>query len=113
MAWIQLNNGQLHDELTPDLVVKSDIHPNELGEMAKNTASIAIEFTTMRDGRGFSLAHLLRKKFGFNGKILADGHIIPDQAQFLLRSGFDYAQMGQKNPETWRECANRFSVFYQ
>ena len=36
---------------------------------------------------------LLRERHGFTGEIRAVGYLIPDLAQFLLRSGFDTAEI--------------------
>ena len=58
-----------------------------------NAEPIAIKFAVFNDGRGISLAVLLRERHGFKGEIRAVGHLIPDLAQFLLRSGFDTAEI--------------------
>ncbi|MBU1211724.1 MAG: DUF934 domain-containing protein [Alphaproteobacteria bacterium] len=55
--------------------------------------SIAIHFAKFNDGRGFSVARVLRSEHGFTGEILATGHTIPDQALHLLRCGFDVVEM--------------------
>ena len=47
--------------------------------------SIAIVFLVFSDGRGFTHARRLRTAFGFTGALFADGHIIPDQADYLFR----------------------------
>ena len=49
---------------------------------------IAINFPGFMDGRGFSLARLLRERFGYQGEIRAVGHIIRDQLTYLKRCGF-------------------------
>ena len=54
---------------------------------------IAVPFAKFNDGRGFSIARLLRSDQGFQGEILATGHTIPDQALHLLRSGFDTVEV--------------------
>ncbi|KUO57627.1 MAG: hypothetical protein APF80_11805 [Alphaproteobacteria bacterium BRH_c36] len=55
--------------------------------------SIAIPFARFNDGRGFSIARLLRSEHDFSGEILATGHTIPDQALHLLRCGFDAVEL--------------------
>jgi uncharacterized protein (DUF934 family) len=52
-------------------------------------ALIAIVFPKFGDGRGFSLAHLLRTRRGFTGEIRATGEVLFDQLQAMARSGFD------------------------
>ena len=48
-------------------------------------SSIAIVFPVFSDGRGFTRARRLRTAFDFTGALFADGHIIPDQADYLFR----------------------------
>lgn len=51
--------------------------------------TIAIHFPSFTDGRGYSLARLLRQRHGFNGELRAFGDILRDQIYFLHRCGFD------------------------
>ncbi len=79
-----------------------------------NAGPIAIHFPTFGDGRGISLAVLLRERHGFTGEIRAIGHLIPDLAQFLLRSGFDTAEI--TDPEDaviWKASVSRIKHNYQ
>ena len=50
---------------------------------------IAIEFREFKDGRGHSLARLLRDKLEYRGELRAVGDIGRDQVFFLARCGFD------------------------
>jgi len=79
-----------------------------------NAGPIAITFPDFTDGRGFSLARLLRERHGFKGEIRAVGYLIPDHGQFLLRSGFDTAEI--TDPETvgvWKASLERITRNYQ
>ncbi|SMO77111.1 DUF934 domain-containing protein [Paracoccus laeviglucosivorans] len=49
---------------------------------------IAVEFPSFGDGRGFTLARLLREK-GFSGRLRAVGGLIADQYAMARRVGFD------------------------
>ena len=49
---------------------------------------IRIDFPSFADGRGFTLAKLVRIR-GFKGHLRAKGHIISDQYAMARRSGFD------------------------
>ena len=69
---------------------------------------IAIRFPTFGDGRGISLAVLLRERHGFKGEIRAVGYLIPDLAQFLLRSGFDTAEITDpEQASVWKASVSR------
>jgi uncharacterized protein (DUF934 family) len=54
-----------------------------------NAPLIAISFPAFYDGRGLSLAVLLRTRFGFRGELRAVGDIRPDLLHYLKRCGFD------------------------
>lgn len=72
-----------------------------------------VAFPAFTDGRGFSLAVRLRKDYGFNGEIRATGPVIPDQAQFLARAGFDTVEIPEGRADAFKTAATRFKSFYQ
>jgi phosphoadenosine phosphosulfate reductase len=51
--------------------------------------AIAVHFPKFGDGRGYSLARLLRDRHGFSGELRAFGDILWDQVEALSRVGFD------------------------
>ena len=79
-----------------------------------NAGPIAIAFPSFTDGRGFSLARLLRERHGFKGEIRAVGYLIPDHGQFLLRSGFDTAEVTDPDAvQIWKASLERIRHNYQ
>ncbi len=50
---------------------------------------IAINFPAFNDGRGLSLAVLLRSRYGFTGELRAVGDVHPELLYYLKRCGFD------------------------
>jgi uncharacterized protein (DUF934 family) len=50
---------------------------------------IAVEFGGLSEGRGYSQAQLLRRRYGFTGEIRAVGKIQRDQLFYMARCGFD------------------------
>lgn len=50
---------------------------------------VAIDFPKFTDGRGFSIAYLLRSRFGYRGQLRAIGDVLQDQLFFMKRVGFD------------------------
>jgi uncharacterized protein (DUF934 family) len=94
--------------------LKSSESPSALAQDLAHIALIAIEFPGFRDGRGFSYAHRLRKQYGFTGELRAMGHLIPDQAQFLIRCGFDSIAVKEtaRLPD-WQRGVSEFTVWYQ
>lgn len=49
---------------------------------------IVIDFAKSREGRGFTLARLLRDRHAFAGDLRAAGPLLPDQFSMLLQCGF-------------------------
>ena len=54
---------------------------------------IAIRFPVFTDGRGYSLARLLRTRHGYTGELRAVGDVLRDQLYFLQGCGFDAFQL--------------------
>ncbi len=77
-------------------------------------ALIAIEFPSPGDGRGYSLAHLLRERHRFTGEIRAVGAVKRDQVFFMSRSGFDSFDLAEgEDFEAARRALGLYSVAYQ
>ena len=75
---------------------------------------IELDFPAFTDGRCFSQAVLLRKRFGFDGEIRATGNFIRDQLFYLSRAGVNSFNLGEN--EDLKEAAtalNDFTVKYQ
>ena len=53
---------------------------------------IAVEFPKFTDGRGYSIAALLRTRYGYTGELRAIGDVLRDQFNYLTRCGFDVLQ---------------------
>jgi len=66
-------------------------------EPADDPASISLEgvtrvevnFPKFGDGRGYSIARLLRERYGYRGELRAVGHITRDLLFFMESCGFD------------------------
>jgi len=69
--------------------LSNDSDLNHVAEELITLPLIAIDFPVFMDGRGFSLARLLRERYGYQGEIRAIGHIIRDQLCYLKRCGFN------------------------
>ncbi|CAN5344885.1 hypothetical protein BH10PSE1_BH10PSE1_20860 [soil metagenome] len=85
----------------------------EVEAAAATTDVLVLEFDAFRDGRGFSLASILRER-GFTGRLIAAGKLLPDQARHLRRTGFDAVEL---NPgadlATWQRMDQAFDAAYQ
>jgi len=75
---------------------------------------IALEFIHFKDGRSFSMARVLRERSGFDGELRAFGDLLPDQASFLVRSGFDTFEIPDTfSQESVCKALNSYTVWYQ
>jgi len=85
-----------------------------LESLCGQLALVVIDFPAFGDGRGFSLGVRLRKDLGFKGEVRARGPVMPDQALFLLRAGFDSVDIADDSRvEAFRSALSRFDDFYQ
>ena len=115
MAVFDLHTGSVIAETNqPAVVLDPTVDAAALSAAAAAGGVIAIRFPVFGDGRGYSLAVLLRERHGFTGEIRAIGYMIPDLAPFLLRSGFDTAEIGDDGTiDTWKAALTRLRHAYQ
>jgi uncharacterized protein (DUF934 family) len=66
-----------------------DADPAVLADAVATLPVIAVDFPAFADGRGYSIARLLRERYAFAGELRAIGDIQRDQLAYLLQSGFD------------------------
>jgi len=96
--------------------LSSDTAPETLGQFT-GAKMIRIAFPVSADGRGFTLAAMLRRA-GFTGRLRAYGHVLADQYAMARRSGFDEVEiieaLAARQPEEhWLARANWQSHNYQ
>jgi len=77
-------------------------------------AFIAINFPTYTDGRGFSLAHMLRNQLGWKGELRAVGDVMIDTMHYLARCGFDsFLVKAGHDAQAALNALTTFTVYYQ
>jgi uncharacterized protein (DUF934 family) len=59
----------------------------------EGVTAIRLDMPGFKDGRAFSQARLLRQRFGFDGDLIVGGHVLPDQAQAMLRVGVNLVEL--------------------
>jgi uncharacterized protein (DUF934 family) len=57
--------------------------------IAPKLSLVALEFGAFGEGRGYSQAHILRRRLGFTGELRAVGKVQRDQLFYMARCGFD------------------------
>lgn len=92
------------------LLLKGSDRVEEIADEVAQFAVIAIDFPKFVDGRGYSLASLLRQRYGYTGELRAVGDVLHDQLFYMQRVGFDaFALKDGKNAEL--ALASAFTTF--
>ena len=81
----------------PALIARGDVgvwlaatdDPGELAPSLPELPLVAVEFAKFTDGRGYSIAYLLRSRFAYRGQLRAIGEVLADQLFYMKRVGFD------------------------
>lgn len=94
----------------------SDTSPDALADLTQ-AKMIRIDFPSSADGRGFTLAALLRRA-GYQGRLRAKGHVLADQYAMARRSGFDEIEIddalaARQPEEQWLYRADWQNHHYQ
>jgi uncharacterized protein (DUF934 family) len=96
---VQLTGSDALDAIVPDLPW---------------LAVIALEFSSFKDGRAFSLARLLRERHGYKGQLRAVGDVLRDQIAFMRRCGIDAFELrADRSAEDALAALGEFTVSYQ
>jgi uncharacterized protein (DUF934 family) len=75
---------------------------------------VEVNFPKFGDGRGFSIARLLRERHGYRGELRAVGHVTRDLLFFLERCGFDAFELREgEDPREALASFEDFSESYQ
>jgi uncharacterized protein (DUF934 family) len=97
--------------------VANTTDPKEIAPSFPRLALIDVAFPAFADGRGFSLARLLRRA-GFKGELRASGRLTPDQYLHAVGSGFDTIEipddLAERHGEAnWARALSARSLTYQ
>ena len=118
MDVIVADNGFSTDTWSAEttLSISSETDPENL-TLPNDIQRVVITFPNFADGRGFTLARLLRLR-GYSGALRAKGPIISDQYAIARRSGFDEIAISQaqavRQPEhDWLFRSNWTAHSYQ
>jgi len=77
-------------------------------------STIAIDFPAFTDGRGLSLAVLLRQRIKYTGELHAIGAIHEDVLHYMVRCGFDVLELPQERcAETALRLLAPYTQHYQ
>ncbi|MBU6950899.1 MULTISPECIES: DUF934 domain-containing protein [unclassified Hahella] len=92
----------------------SDEEPDTIGADLSHFSVIAVNFPKFADGRGYSIARILREQLHYAGELRAIGDVLMDQLFFMKRCGFDaFAVRADRDAEKALAGLADFSVTYQ
>lgn len=75
---------------------------------------IVLMFETFSDGRAYSMARILRDRFGFKGEIRAKGDVLVDQYPLMRQCGFNSFEVPDTaSIKVWQQSLNAISGSYQ
>ena len=91
----------------------------DVAELAQSGAlagvtRIELSFPKFTDGRAYSQAVLLRRRYKFTGDLRATGDVLIDLLVHMQRSGFTSAVLAEGvNPDAAERQFARYAAFYQ
>lgn len=116
MKIIAANAATAGDADVQTLQIANDADLAELAQAGalQGVARIELNFPKFTDGRAFSQAVLLRRRYGFTGEIRATGDVLIDQLVQMHRCGFDSAVLREGlDPGVAQRQFERYAGFYQ
>jgi uncharacterized protein (DUF934 family) len=110
----QAQRDTLNERACLGVWLKSCDRPEELQEDIGRFKVIAVDFPKFADGRGYSIAYLLRERLGYQGELRAIGDVLRDQLFYMQRTGFDaFAPRADKDIHQVLKGLGDFSEVYQ
>ena len=98
----------------PDLVLEPTDDPALVAASLGQARVVAVNFPKFGDGRGFSLARLLRERYGYKGELRAVGAVGRDHLYYMAQCGFDAFELrAGEDPEEALAAFGDFSDSYQ
>ncbi len=112
-SWIAGAEALLARPLTGVWLQGTD-DPAALAPWIDRLRVVAVDFPKFTDGRGYSIAYLLRTRLGYRGELRAIGDVLPDQLAYMRRVGFDaFALRPDKKADQALAALEAFSDAYQ
>ena len=111
-----IRNRQIVAEPSPpDLVVLQPTDdPEAFAGRIGGQAIVAVNFPKFSDGRGFSIARLLRERYGYKGELRAVGEVARDHLHAMEQCGFDAFELRDgEDPQAALAAFGDFSEQFQ
>ncbi len=92
------------------VALENTVEPETIVQLEK-IALITIHFPMFNDGRGYSLARILREQLQYAGEIRAVGDVLRDQLFYLARCGFNAFDLKPHENMELEQVLSAFSSF--
>lgn len=80
----------------------------------KEVARVEVHFPKFGDGRGYSIARLLRQRYGYRGELRAVGQFTRDHLLYMERVGFNAFELREgEDAQEALAAFDDFSAAYQ
>ena len=97
-----------------DKVVRLEPADDPAAVPLEGVARVEVNFPKFSDGRGYSIARLLRERHGYQGELRAVGHITRDLLFYMESCGFDAFELREgEDPHEALAGFEDFSDAYQ
>jgi uncharacterized protein (DUF934 family) len=102
------------DECQGVVTLSNDEDPFARREAIMQANRVELSFPQFTDGRAYSQAWIIRRRFGFAGDLRATGDVLADQLVQMVRTGFSSAVLKDSVDlaDAHRQL-ERFAAFYQ
>lgn len=103
--------------LSLGVIIPNTTEPSTLDAALPRLGLVEIAFPAFADGRGFSLARLIRRA-GYKGELRASGRLLADQYCHALGCGFDTVEVPddiaeRQDESQWRAAREAHARTYQ
>ena len=96
------------------LLFEPDDEPESVADQLSHFDVIAVSIPGFMDGRAYSIARILRDRYGFEGEIRAVGDVLIDQLFAMKRCGISsYLLRDDQKQEDALKALNTFTLRYQ
>ena len=113
-VWREVRDALTSPTCVFGISVAATAEPADFAEDVARLAFIGVHFPKSTDGRGYSLARILRDRYRYGGELRAFGGVSRDQLYDLLRCGFDSFQLREgEDPRAALASLHPFSESYQ
>lgn len=113
-VWLARRDEIIARQRHPGVWLDADEDPQTLAADIDLLAIIGVHFPKFTDGRGYSIARLLRERHQYRGEIRALGDVLHDQLFFMRRCGIDaYALRADKDIDKALTGLRVFTDSYQ